>query len=302
MRKKKIIPGELHHVYQRSFDRGLLFYSSADALTYFTICMTMAKKYDICVIGLCEMFDHVHKLVIPVSSSSMSKFEMETNRLYAGELNKDIGRRGQVFEHSFDFAVRKDPKKARSSIIYLYNNPVEKKLSDSAIEARWNFLAYGFSDHPFSTPLYLGKASNRMRKCIDEVKAFHAQDKHLNQSQLRRMFKSLTAEERNQLCDFIVRIYSAIDYERLFSYWKSSSEMLTAMNSTTGAEFGINEGRDNVADDRVYYRMMKALPKSIKEILKTSKEKRYAVASYLQKRTGASLYQTYKFLHLPLKQ
>lgn len=306
MRNKRIIPGELHHVYQRSYDRGLLFYSSADVLTYFTICMTMAKRYEIRVIGVCPMRDHVHQLVIPPSVSAMTKFEMGTNRLYAREFNLDISRQGQIFEHSYDFAVKRDGKRARSSIIYLYDNPVEKQLCKKAVEAKWNFLAYGFSSHPFSEPCKIEETSRKLRRSMEEVESSHEQGRYLNQRQIRRLFENLDPDQKNILTDFIVETYSIIDYERLFSYWKSSQEMLVAMDSTTGAEYGINEGTDRFSDDRIYYKIGAFVAKTwkltqLKDVLKMSEVERFRMVGPIQRATGAETYHIYKFLHLSHK-
>jgi REP element-mobilizing transposase RayT len=133
---RKIIPGQPHHVFQRSSDKGLLFYTAADVLAYFTIYMTYARTYRITVLGVCPMRDHVHGMIIPPSKESMAKFEGATNRAYAVEFNIDTGTKGPLFAHSYGCAARKDMKKRRSSIIYLYNNPVEKHLCDKAIDAR----------------------------------------------------------------------------------------------------------------------------------------------------------------------
>ena len=299
---KKIIPGQPHHVFQRSSDKGLLFYTAADVLAYFTIYMTYARTYRITVLGVCPMRDHVHGMIIPPSKEMMAKFEGATNRAYAVEFNIDTGTKGPLFEHSYGFAARKDVKKIRSSIIYLYNNPVEKHLCNKAIDARWNFLAYGFSPNPFSEPLIIRRASTPMRKCIKEVRYMRSQNKYLNQRIIHRMFKCLDTRERLQLADFIVVTYSCIDYQKLFSYWKSPEEMLTAMNSTTGAEYDIGEIVNKALSDKAYSEMSQILEKDYgfmraKDVLVLPEKNRRNLLNELIIKTEVSEYQIKKFLH-----
>ncbi len=300
---RKIIPGQPHHVFQRSSDKGLLFYTAADVLAYFTIYMTYARTYRITVLGVCPMRDHVHGMIIPPSKESMAKFEGATNRAYAVEFNIDTGTKGPLFAHSYGCAARKDMKKRRSSIIYLYNNPVEKHLCDKAIDARWNFLAYGFSPNPFSEPLIIRRASTPMKKCIKEVRYMRSQNKYLNQRIIHRMFKCLDTRERLQLADFIVVTYSCIDYQKLFSYWKSPEEMLMAMNSTTGAEYDIGEIVNKSLSDKAYVEISKILEKHhgfmrAKDVLILPEKNRRNLLNELIIETDANEYQIRKFLHL----
>lgn len=300
---KMILPGQPHHVYQRSSDRGLLFYTAADVLTYFTIYMTYARLFEITVLGVCPMRDHVHGMIIPPSKEMMAKFEGATNRAYAVEFNVDTGTKGPVFEHSYSFAARKDLKRIRSSIIYLYNNPVEKHLCDKVIDARWNFLAYGFSTNPFSEPLIIRKASRAMRRSIEEVKYMRAQNKYLNQRIIHRMFKSLDTRERAQLADYIVVTYSAINYKKLFSYWKTPEIMLLAMDSTTGAEYDIGEKVNKALSDKAYSTIAHFLEKDYgykraKDVLILPERNRMNLLTELIIHTDVNEYQIKKFLHL----
>lgn len=300
---KTILPGQPHHVYQRSSDRGLLFYTAADVLTYFTVYMTFARLFEITVLGVCPMRDHVHGMIIPQSKEMMSKFEGATNRAYAVEFNIDTGTKGHLFEHSYSFAARKDLKRIRSSLIYLYNNPVEKHLCNKAIDARWNFLAYGFSPNPFSEPLIIRKASTPMKKCITEVRYLRSQNKYLNQRMIHRLFKSLDSRERAQLADYIVITYSAIDYQKLFSYWKTPEEMLLAMDSTTGAEYDIGEKVNKTLSDTAYSTIAHFLEKDYgykraKDVLILPERNRMILLTELIIHTDVSEYQIKKFLHL----
>ena len=58
--KRKVIEGELHHIYQKTRGGVLLFYSLRDYLVYFTIYCTLADKMDVTVLALCPMPDHLH--------------------------------------------------------------------------------------------------------------------------------------------------------------------------------------------------------------------------------------------------
>ncbi len=58
--KRKVIEGEVHHIYQKSRGGVVIFYSLRDYLVYFTIYCTLADKMDVTVLALCPMPDHLH--------------------------------------------------------------------------------------------------------------------------------------------------------------------------------------------------------------------------------------------------
>ena len=296
--------GALHHIYQRTVGGYLIFYSVRDFLVFFTIFCTVARKYDIVVLGVCLMYDHIHVLVKAPSREAMSAFVREYTSRFSRQRNVRYQRKGQYFRHRFGSAPKVNEKKARTAISYLYNNPVEKKLCNRAEEYRWNFLLYAHCRHPFSAPLKIREASRPLRRAIAEVRALRESDLPLNYALINRIIKSLTANEIMQLTDYTVSLYNCISYEDLTIYYDDFQTMLTAINANTGSEYQIKEVVTPDSDG-IFKEMQTALLdaggfKDMRSVLSLPDSEKRRVAWFLAAETGASPLQISKFLQLSL--
>ena len=296
--------GALHHIYQRTIDGYLIFYSVRDFLVFFTLFCTVARKYDVKVLGICLMYDHIHVLVVAGSRAAMSAFVREYTCRFSRQRNCRYQRKGDFFKHRFGSAPKVDEKKARTAIAYLYNNPVEKKLCRYAEEFQWDFLAYAKSDHPFSQPLRLSRARKPLRRAIAEVRQLRDSDSPLRYEFIDRIIKDLSSEEILQLTDFIVVQYNCIDYSDLTSYYDDFQALLTAVHSNTGSEYQVKE-KITPGSDMIFKRMMKTIRKmtgyrDMREVLTLSNSEKQRLAWILSAETGATPLQISKMLHMPL--
>jgi len=306
MKRRIFYKGILNHCYQRTEDRGVLFYSYADHLVYFTQYCIMARKYHIQVLSLCQMPDHVHDSVIAGRRLDLEKFKQDTNGWYALRWNERGHLHGSVFEQSFGSAPKFDDKKVRTNLVYVGNNPVERRLVEKAEDYRWNYLAYAASDHPFSEKLVIRDARWPLQKAVREVVAQFKADKPLNYGQLRRFFDPLTREESLQLTDYIISTYNCIDYKAALQYFGSYENMLLAMHATTGSEYDVKE--DFVGkSDRPYLQMTEYLLdqhilEDVHDLLSLSIDDKYRLFLLLRPVVDAPAAQIAKFLHMPLKK
>ena len=53
MKRRRFLSGSPNHVYQRSLNGLVIFYSLEDCLVYFTVFCTCAVKDGVSVLGLC---------------------------------------------------------------------------------------------------------------------------------------------------------------------------------------------------------------------------------------------------------
>ena len=296
--------GELHHIYQRTVDGYLIFYSGRDFLVFFTLFCTLARKYDIQVLGLCLMYDHIHVLVAAPCKSAFSAFVREYTSRFSRLRNIQYQRKGQFFQHRFGSAPKLGEKKVRTAISYLYNNPVEKKLCVGAEEFQWCFLAYAHDANPFSEPLKLRESSRPMRRAISEVEALRAADIPLSYEFIQRATRKLGAKEIRQLTDFIISQYNCIDYNRLTSFYDSFNKMLLAIHSNTGSEYQVKE-IIFPGSDTIYHRLSSTLRtirgcSDITSVLALPEQDKRQLAWLLAAETGASPYEIAKFLQFPL--
>ena len=301
MKARRFNEGVCNHIYQRTINRFNIFYDLTDYIVYYTIFSVAAQKYDVIVLGLCLMIDHIHILVTSRKRKILSDFVSYVSSVFVREYNSSIGRQGPLFEERFGSAPKMDKKKLISAIIYLGNNPVEKHICLKAEQYRWNFIAYLNSEHPFSDKIPRKKMTFRLRKAIYTVDWYHARGRYLNHTILRRMMDRMTSAERNHLTDYIISKYNVISINGLKRYFDTYEQLLTSLHSTTGSEYELKEELDR-SSDSVYREMILEMRKIFgndvrRSIVCSSKEK-FELADHLRHKTAASLRQIFKFLHI----
>lgn len=305
VRRRRFLEDEVHHIYQRTINRFNIFYDLEDYLVYYTIFSIAARQYEVTILGLCLMFDHIHMLIKSDARVRMSEFVRQVTCMFAREQNNEVGRKGSLFQARFGSAPKKGLKLLRTAIAYLFNNPVEKRLCSRAEEYRWNFLAYALSPHPFSDPLILGRASLSLKRAVKEVDLAESEDRHLRYVQLKRLLSKLDEREKMQLVDHIISIYKPFDYEEVIACYGSYEDMLTAINSNTGSEYDIKEDRYRFSDIE-YIRMGEILytTEGIKELRNVTcleMDQKMRLAELLSRRLSCGNLPIAKFLHIDVK-
>ena len=294
--------GECMHIYQRSVKGFNLFYDQEDFIVFYTIVSVLSKVYNVALLEMCMMIDHVHLLVVSESLEDISAFVRHYTSVFVMESNQDIGRTGQLFHKSFGSAPKKGSKKIRSAIVYVGNNPVEKKLCARAEEYRWNFLAYLKENCPFSRQIPYEERSRSLRRAIKEINGMKVSNRYLAYAQVRRLLGQLPKNEMDFLTDYIITRYYPFDKQSLISYYAGVEEMLYAMSSTAGSDYDIKEiyysGSDSVYQDMidVVRRDCQIIP--VKSVVMLPIGQKLAVAELLRKKTNASKIQLTKFLHI----
>ena len=305
-RRRRFQEGEVHHIYQRTIKKFNIFYDIEDYLVYYTIFAIAARQYRIIVLGLCQMYDHIHMLIKPESRVIMSEFVRQVTSMFAREQNNDVGRKGSLFQARFGSAIKRGSKMVRTAIAYLFNNPVERMLCKRAEEFKWNFLAYAISDHPFSNPINNKTASRKLKRALKEVDLAEAEDRHLRYNQLKRILSGLDHNEQMQIVDHIISIYNPIDYDELIEHYGTYENMITAINSNTGSEYDIKEDRYKFSDME-YVRMSDILRQEegiseLRKITSMGVDEKMKLFGVLSQRVMCSNLPITKFLHLDISE
>lgn len=156
MKRRRFLSGSPNHVYQRSLNGSVIFYSLEDCLVYFTVFCTSAVKYGVSVLGLCVMYDHIHQLLEAPDLRTLSTFERMVNLKFSYEYFEDLRQKvhdsqldgqqcaarcatpipnsGHLFRSPFRSAPKVGGKAVRTCIAYLYSNPVERHIHEEAIK------------------------------------------------------------------------------------------------------------------------------------------------------------------------
>ena len=304
-RKRSFQKNVLNHCYQRTADGGVFFYSNLDYLVWFTIVCTTSRKRKVRILAMCPMPDHTHFSIEAASSTELSAFMRDYSSLFALEHNKVCHWKGPLFETPFGSAPKYSDKKVRTNLIYVWNNPPERKLARKAEEYRWTFLAYAVSDHPFSRKLVIRDSRWPVQKAVKEVKTQFKAGKHLSYAMLKRLYGPLTTEEKQQLTDYIISTFNVIDYKEAISYFGRYQDLLLAVHSTTGSEYDIKEtfvGKTDKDYSAMVQILMRERPlRDIHDILALSNEEKYELFLLLRRHSYATCEQIAKFLHLPVE-
>lgn len=304
MEKRRFLPGEVNHIYQRSISGYNIFYEIEDYLVYYTIFSVLSIRYDITVYGLCLMIDHLHSLCSAAEKSSLARFLSAVTMRFVKAYQREHMTCGPMFLERFGSAPKLGLKRLRTAIAYLYNNPVERYLCRFAQDYRWNFLAYGNSDCPFSEELVVRKSSSYLQKSLKEVDGAFRRGEILGYTLLRRLFAKLDTKEKSQLIDYIIKKYSVIRYDILVTKcYDGYDNMLIAINSNAGSEYDIDECRwgKSDAEYRELYRFIYKLGyRSAGDILSLDVETKIRLHNDMARLTRATSQQICKFLHLSI--
>lgn len=292
------------HIYQRSVKCFNIFYDQEDYLVFYTIFSMVAAQYDVIVLELCIMVDHVHILLSSMNMKNISDFIMHYTSMFVREYNADVGRKGPLFHKSFGSAPKRGSKSIRSAIVYIGNNPVEKDICKSADQYRWNFLS--FMKHDGYAPSSMRKLPKRIQRLFKEVGSLRQTGAFLGYSRLRRMYKGLSAFESEMLTDYIIYKYFPFDRDALLAYYSSYDDMIVAMKSTSGNEYDIKEKyhpESGVVYDRISEVVRRSDAKSeirnrTRLVTVMSADEKFNMARLIQRQTGASMWQIAKYLHI----
>ena len=293
-------PGAWHHVYTITKDGGVLFYRITDRLSFYTVMSVLTRRHRMTVLGVSIMFTHLHFMLKAVDITHLRSYIGDVLSTFSRIVNQDRDSRGAVFRRPFGRAVRCSEKEKRASLIYLYNNPVEKKLCQRAIEDRWTFLAYARNTFPFSATLVKRNVRHALRSACDVVDREYRAGRYLRPAMLRELFRNLFRTEQEQLTDYIIQKYQFIDHREAIGLFDDLNALLLATDASSGKEFDVGENFDPSSD--VAYREMCSLAARNGlfenwKLLHLSPDERAGWARNFQLATGASRSQVRKFLH-----
>ena len=252
--KRKIYKNGYQHIFQISVDRGIIFYTDADVIVFFTLLCCFSVKYHIRIVSLCIMKNHFHILGHFGSPENMELFINAVCSVYARMYNKRYHRKGKLFRKPFGSAPKYSESDIYDCMIYINNNPVPKKAAEHAIEYRWNFLAYMDSKSPFSDPFDFASAPDMMiTKYLRIVKARDS-GQYVDYSFFGELTLGSNEKQYQQILDMIVSVYNIIDYSVMLTKWQSKESVSGTLDMVKGSEYDLKEDGSH-EDYRDYDRM-----------------------------------------------
>ncbi|MBQ6185840.1 MAG: hypothetical protein IJK48_08220 [Bacteroidales bacterium] len=288
---------------RHAFIKGLkgfgIFYRLDDMLVFFTIVSVTVHRMGLTVLAFCPMFNHIHFLFKEISLYDLRCFIHRITSVFAREYNVRYERRGPLFQSPFGSSIKRGIKIIMGCIAYVFNNPVAGRMVKTALEYRWNLLAYHDNPCPFSKKLRKDHCRNAMRVALRKVDYFFKNGKYLSYNVLKNLFHGLDRDEINQLIDYIIFKYNFLAFKDLEELYGDFGKLITAVESNAGSEFDLE---DEYGDHSCYQEML-AIVKSLGfkgsslNFEKLSEDSKDSLFWILKNRTHASPSSIYKFLH-----
>ena len=288
------------HIYQRARNGFVVFYRIRDCLVFFTIFSMAARRHKMKILGLCLMYNHFHIIIESADDKDISSLMRYSVSRFATLYNKEYGISGQLFSR-YGHAYKRGEKAIRTTLTYLYNNPVEDHLCPKAENWQWNFLAYAQSDSPFSEKLILKRSSRKLRRSIERVKELRKSNRILGYKTIDSLCDKLDISEKKQMVDFIIKLYSAIDYSSAAAFYGSREKMTQAFAYNTGSEYDIEETFENHSGPS-YRKMARYASKHIGDLLRQTPEIRAGYLETLVRGCKVRKALAMKFLHLDAEE
>ena len=230
-----------------------IFYRIEDCIMYFTTFSVFARRMEMVFIAFSIMFNHTHATTLDETRQRITLFQRQVGVSTAHTYNREYGREGQLWHHSFGFSVKNGVKRILGNIAYVCNNPVAGKMSRKAFDNRWTLLAYYNNPNPFSEPIIREKCSRKMERAMKLVDISYDNDEPLNYATQRRLFSGLNRKEKAQIIDYVISKYNFLDYNALINLYGSFEKAMIAVDSNAGAEYDL---KDDTGDHSCYMKMI----------------------------------------------
>ena len=247
-----------------------IFYRIEDCIMYFTTFSVYAVRMGISFVAFSIMFNHTHATALDETKQRITLFQRQVGVSTAHAYNREYGRKGQLWHHSYGFSIKIAIKKILSNIAYVFNNCVAGKMNRSAIENRWTLLAYYNNSHPFSEPIIKEKCSRRMERALKLIDLSYDNGEPLKYAVQRRIFSGLNRTEKLQAIDYLISKYNFLDYESLISLYGSFEKAMIAIDSNAGAEYDLE---DDTGDHSCYMKMLSITRQMFPDLGKLNVEK-----------------------------
>jgi len=132
-----VIPHVAHHITQRGNRRLPIFFSDDDRSTYLALLAASLTVSDTRCLAWCLMDNHVHLILVPVTTDGLRAALGEAHRRYTRAINFREGWRGYLFQGRFA-SYPMDDAHLIAAVRYVENNPVAARMVDRAEDWRWS--------------------------------------------------------------------------------------------------------------------------------------------------------------------
>lgn len=129
------------HVFQRGHNKEPVFFDDEDYLVYLRYLKAAADQFDCAIHAYVLMTNHVHFLLTPQATNSISLLFQGVGRHYVPYINKRYGRRGSLWEGRHKSCVIGSERYFLACMRYIECNPVRAGMVEHPTQYRWSSYA-----------------------------------------------------------------------------------------------------------------------------------------------------------------
>ena len=181
------LPGVPAHVVQRGHNRDACFYAEEDFRFYRQVLGEGLKRYGAELHAYCLMTNHVHLLLTPKHTDSISRLMQHVGRQYVQYINKTYRRSGTLWEGRHKGSLVDAENYLLSCYRYIELNPVTACMVDQPEQYPWSSFrtnALGESDELVTAhPLFLAldREETKRRQAYRDLFRFSLPDELRNE-------------------------------------------------------------------------------------------------------------------------
>ena len=137
-RKRMYLAGLPYHLVQRGNNREVCFVEPENYQYYLQLWKECSKRYRIAVHAYCLMTNHIHFLVTPENSDSISRAMSVIGSRYAYYFNKTYKRTGTIWEGRHKSSLIQSDRYFLTCCRYIELNPVVAGMVNKPEEYKWS--------------------------------------------------------------------------------------------------------------------------------------------------------------------
>jgi putative transposase len=132
-----VAPGYPHHIIHSGKKLQRIFFKERDYIDYLSLMSECCLLYKVVVWAYCLMPNHIHLIAVPEQEDGLRRAIGEAHRRHARAINLREGRRGQLWEGSFNSFLM-DPHYTMEAARYIETNPVSSGIFSESEQYRWS--------------------------------------------------------------------------------------------------------------------------------------------------------------------
>jgi len=137
-RARKYLPGYPYHIVQRGNNRNACFVAPQDYRFYLELWEECSQRYSVAIHAYCLMTNHIHFLVTPGDSDSVSFATKVIGSRYAQYFNKTYKRTGTLWEGRHKYSLVQSERYFLTCSRYIELNPVVANMVSKPEQYKWS--------------------------------------------------------------------------------------------------------------------------------------------------------------------